>query len=190
MNEDTALASRLCAEERSDEARAWYEALEFEPSPTDLRHLFLLVKDLRAMLSEQPKSREPCQVGIAGAARRPAGHFVVLPEMPQTRDWRGHGGRVAVAAGFERVAGAGILTRWIGRSGGRNARFPPRARNRGLNRPFAGRPARRRAARARAARWPVALLPVGAAWQGCGAMLLPMAGQPGRNIISAMPSWR
>lgn len=93
MNEDTALASRLCAEERSDEARAWYEALEFEPSPTDLRHLFLLMKDLRAMLSEQPKSREPCQAGMAGAARRPAGHFVVLPEMPQTRDWRGHGGR-------------------------------------------------------------------------------------------------
>ncbi len=35
-----------------DEARGWYEALEFESSPTDPYHLFLLMKDLRAMLSE------------------------------------------------------------------------------------------------------------------------------------------
>ena len=33
-------------------ARGWYEAREFEPSPTDHYHLFLLMKDLRAMLSE------------------------------------------------------------------------------------------------------------------------------------------
>ncbi len=36
---------------KDDEARGWYEALEFEPSPTDPYHLFLLMKDLRAMLS-------------------------------------------------------------------------------------------------------------------------------------------
>ena len=33
-------------------ARGRYEALEFEPSPTDPYHLFLLMKDLRVMLSE------------------------------------------------------------------------------------------------------------------------------------------
>ena len=37
---------------KDDEARGWYEALEFEPSPTDPYHLFLLMKDLRAMLSD------------------------------------------------------------------------------------------------------------------------------------------
>ena len=37
---------------KDDEARGWYEALEFESSPTDPYHLFLLMKDLRAMLSE------------------------------------------------------------------------------------------------------------------------------------------
>ncbi len=31
-------------------ARAWYEHFDFEPSPTDPYHLFLLVKDLRALL--------------------------------------------------------------------------------------------------------------------------------------------
>jgi len=32
------------------EARAWYEQFEFEPSPTDPLHLFLLVKDIEAQL--------------------------------------------------------------------------------------------------------------------------------------------
>ena len=35
---------------KDDEARAWYEALNFESSPTDPYHLFLLLKDLRALL--------------------------------------------------------------------------------------------------------------------------------------------
>ena len=48
---DIAGIRALLVHTRDDEARAWYEALEFEPSPTDLRHLFLLMKDLRAMLS-------------------------------------------------------------------------------------------------------------------------------------------
>ena len=42
----------LLVHAKDDEARGWYEALEFEPSPTDPYHLFLLMRDLRAMLSE------------------------------------------------------------------------------------------------------------------------------------------
>ena len=42
----------LLVHAKDEEARAWYEALEFEPSPTDPRHLFLLMKDLRKTLSE------------------------------------------------------------------------------------------------------------------------------------------
>ena len=42
----------LLVHAKDDEARGWYEALEFEPSPTDLYDVFLLMKDLRAMLSE------------------------------------------------------------------------------------------------------------------------------------------
>ena len=41
----------LLVHAKDAEARGWYEALEFEPSPTDPYHLFLLMKDLRAMLS-------------------------------------------------------------------------------------------------------------------------------------------
>ena len=40
----------LLVHAKDDEARAWYEALGFEPSPTDPSHLFLLMKDLRAIL--------------------------------------------------------------------------------------------------------------------------------------------
>ena len=40
----------LLVHAKDDEARAWYEALDFEPSPTDPYHLFLLMKDLRALL--------------------------------------------------------------------------------------------------------------------------------------------
>ena len=49
---DIAGIRALLVHAKDDEVRAWYEALEFEPSPTDPRHLFLLMKDLRAMLSE------------------------------------------------------------------------------------------------------------------------------------------
>lgn len=42
----------LLVHAKDDEARAWYEALDFEPSPTDPYHLFLLMKDLRALLGE------------------------------------------------------------------------------------------------------------------------------------------
>ncbi|EIC20753.1 GNAT family N-acetyltransferase [Thiorhodovibrio frisius] len=41
----------LLVHAKDDTARRWYEAWEFEPSPTDPYHLFLLLKDLKAMLS-------------------------------------------------------------------------------------------------------------------------------------------
>jgi GNAT superfamily N-acetyltransferase len=36
---------------KDDAARQWYESWEFEPSPTDPYHLFLMLKDLRGMLT-------------------------------------------------------------------------------------------------------------------------------------------
>ena len=38
----------LLVHAKDDEARAWYESFDFEPGPTDPRHLFLLMKDIRA----------------------------------------------------------------------------------------------------------------------------------------------
>lgn len=35
---------------KDDAARQWYESWEFEPSPTDPYHLFLMLKDLKGML--------------------------------------------------------------------------------------------------------------------------------------------
>ena len=50
---DIAGIRALLVHAKDDEARAWYKAWEFEPSPMDPRHLFLLMKDLRrASLSE------------------------------------------------------------------------------------------------------------------------------------------
>ena len=49
---DIAGIRALLVHTKDNDARAWYEALELEPSPTDPYHLFLLMKDLRAMLSE------------------------------------------------------------------------------------------------------------------------------------------
>jgi GNAT superfamily N-acetyltransferase len=37
---------------KDDEVRAWYESFDFEPSPTDPFHLFLLMKDIRALLGD------------------------------------------------------------------------------------------------------------------------------------------
>ena len=39
----------LLVHAKDDEARAWYERFDFEPSPTDPAHLFLLLKDLRSL---------------------------------------------------------------------------------------------------------------------------------------------
>jgi GNAT superfamily N-acetyltransferase len=41
----------LLVHAKDDAARRWYESWEFEPSPTDLYHLFLMLKDLKALLS-------------------------------------------------------------------------------------------------------------------------------------------
>jgi GNAT superfamily N-acetyltransferase len=40
----------LLVHAKDDAARRWYESWEFEPSPTDPRHLFLLVKDIQGNL--------------------------------------------------------------------------------------------------------------------------------------------
>jgi GNAT superfamily N-acetyltransferase len=37
---------------KDDAARQWYESWEFEPSPTDPFHLFLMIKDLKGLLNE------------------------------------------------------------------------------------------------------------------------------------------
>ena len=50
---DIAGIRALLVHAKDDEARVWYENLEFEPSPTDPYHLFLLMKDLRALLSNK-----------------------------------------------------------------------------------------------------------------------------------------
>lgn len=42
----------LLVHAKDDEARAWYERFDFERSPNDPYHLFLLMKDLRALLAE------------------------------------------------------------------------------------------------------------------------------------------
>lgn len=41
----------LLVHAKDDAARRWYESWEFEPSPTDPYHLFLMLKDLKSLLS-------------------------------------------------------------------------------------------------------------------------------------------
>jgi GNAT superfamily N-acetyltransferase len=40
----------LLVQAKDDAARQWYESWEFEPSPTDPYHLFLMLKDLKSLL--------------------------------------------------------------------------------------------------------------------------------------------
>jgi len=47
---DIAGISALLVHAKDDKAEAWYEQFDFMPSPTDPHHLFLLLKDLRALL--------------------------------------------------------------------------------------------------------------------------------------------
>lgn len=44
----------LLVHAKDDAARQWYENWEFEPSPTDPYHLFLMLKDLKALLGGTP----------------------------------------------------------------------------------------------------------------------------------------
>lgn len=48
---DIAGIRTLLVHAKDDTARSWYEGWGFEPSPTDPYHLFLLLKDLKALLS-------------------------------------------------------------------------------------------------------------------------------------------
>jgi hypothetical protein len=47
---DTIGARAVLVHAKDDEAKAFYRHFDFEPSPTDPLHLFLLMKDLRAAL--------------------------------------------------------------------------------------------------------------------------------------------
>ena len=47
---DTAGVRALLVHAKDEAARQWYESWEFEPSPTDPFHLFLMLKDLKALL--------------------------------------------------------------------------------------------------------------------------------------------
>lgn len=42
----------LLVHAKDETARQWYASWEFEPSPTDPYHLFLLLKDLKALLAQ------------------------------------------------------------------------------------------------------------------------------------------
>lgn len=50
---DIAGARALLVHAKDDQARAFYERFDFEPSPTDAHHLFLLVKDIRRLIGKQ-----------------------------------------------------------------------------------------------------------------------------------------
>jgi GNAT superfamily N-acetyltransferase len=47
---DIAGIRALLVHAKDDDARAWYERFDFESGPTDPYHLFLLMKDLKALL--------------------------------------------------------------------------------------------------------------------------------------------
>lgn len=49
---DTIGVRALVVHAKDDEARRFYEHFDFDPSPTDPLHLFLLLKDIRAILGE------------------------------------------------------------------------------------------------------------------------------------------
>lgn len=48
---DIAGIRSLLVHAKDDVARRWYESWEFEPSPTDPYHLFLMLKDLKNLLA-------------------------------------------------------------------------------------------------------------------------------------------
>jgi GNAT superfamily N-acetyltransferase len=48
---DIAGIRSLLVHAKDDAARQWYETWEFEPSPTDPYHLFLMLKDLKNLLT-------------------------------------------------------------------------------------------------------------------------------------------
>lgn len=48
---DIAGIRSLLVHAKDDAARQWYESWEFEPSPTDPYHLYLMLKDLKSMVA-------------------------------------------------------------------------------------------------------------------------------------------
>lgn len=58
---DIAGIRALLVHAKDDAARQWYLNWEFEPSPTDPLHLYVLLKDLKAMLdaSQPTEKRQP-----------------------------------------------------------------------------------------------------------------------------------
>ena len=48
---DIAGIRALLVHAKDDAARRWYESFDFEPSPSDPYHLFLLMKDLRSLVN-------------------------------------------------------------------------------------------------------------------------------------------
>jgi GNAT superfamily N-acetyltransferase len=48
---DIAGIRRLLVHAKDEAARHWYESWEFEPSPTDPYHLFLMLKDLKSLFN-------------------------------------------------------------------------------------------------------------------------------------------
>lgn len=44
----------LLVHAKDEAARQWYQAWEFEPSPSDPYHLFLMLKDLKALVGSAP----------------------------------------------------------------------------------------------------------------------------------------
>ena len=43
-------SKRLLVHGKDEEARRWYERLDFDPSPSDPMHLFLVMKDIRRLI--------------------------------------------------------------------------------------------------------------------------------------------
>ena len=77
---DIAGIRALLVHAKDETSRQWYLNWEFEPSPSDPFHLFLLVKDLKAMVS----GREDAQIRIAsGRDRTSAGN----PAHPKVIRW-------------------------------------------------------------------------------------------------------
>lgn len=71
----------LAVHAKDDTARAFYEHFDFIPSPTDPRHLFLLLKDVRAFFGRSGHARCRPEAGTApGRAQcRPPGSAVRRP---------------------------------------------------------------------------------------------------------------
>ena len=51
----------LLVHAKDESARQWYESWEFEPSPTDPYHLFLMLKDLKAQFRNAGVRQQPEQ---------------------------------------------------------------------------------------------------------------------------------